>query len=157
MTTPTLAGPAFVEGKYAAFIRGFPLGYFGDVKIPSMKIKPSKIMAAGMPYAQSYPSGIFEDVDNAEFELYQAIDGSVDAAIATWLKQGADARTLGASGPPQAAKEDIVVEQLAPGNTVLQTWTLHGCFPLDPGPVELKAGSADPVKRKMVVSVDWVE
>lgn len=156
-TIPTLAGPVLVEGKYAVFIDGFPLGYFGDAKIPQMKVKPTTLNTAGMPYEQKFPSGMFDSVDNLELEAYQAIDGGVDTSIETWLKQCADARTLGASGPPQAAKKDIVVEQLGADNTVIKTHTMHGCFLLEPGAIELKAGSADAVKRKTVIAVEWVE
>lgn len=157
MSFPVQGGAPIVEGKFGVFILGFPVGYFLTAKIPSMKVKKTEVQSAGTAFVTKFPSGIFENVDDAEFEFYQGVNGQIDDAVDAWLRQGADARLQGASVPPEAAKRDVTVIQYDSDNTELHEWTLHGGFVVEGGPVELKNGSSDPSKRKLVVSIDWVE
>lgn len=149
------AAAPLVKGKFGVFVAGFPVGYFLDAKVPSVKSKPTEVQPAGSPAPVKYPSGMAESVENAEFTYYQGVDGQIDAAVRDWLGQCVS--FTGATIPAEDAKRDVTVMQYDATDAEVHEWRLLGAFVLDPGGVELESGSADAVKRKLVLSVDWVE
>lgn len=155
MAVPVRATAPLVKGKYGVFISGFPLGYFESAKIPAVKVKKTSVQPAGASAPVKFPSGLAEDVDDAEFEYYQGADGLIDAAVAAWLRQCVAFE--GVTVPPEEAKRDVSVIQYDASDNEVHEWTLIGCFVVDPGPIELESGAADAVKRKLLLSVDWVE
>ncbi len=156
MFFPQVAVPPIIKGKFKVLVLGFPLGYFTATKIPRGKPKSTSVHPAGLAAPVKFPTGQIE-YEDLELKGYQGTDGLLDAAITTWVKQCADARTGVATLPPQAAKRDIVVIEYDTNGVEIHEWVCVGCFPTDPGSIELEGGDEKPVMMDMKFSVDRVD
>lgn len=157
MSSPVVASAPAVRGKFAVYIAGFPVGYFTQVKIPSCKVKVTKVHPAGSPVELKFPSGLAE-VEDAEIKGFQGVDGALDRAVEQWMQQCAGINRAGrTTAPPLAAKRIVTIQQLSTEDEVLFEHKLHGGFIVDDGGTELEGGDEKPVMRDLKLSVDWVE
>lgn len=157
MSSPVVASPPAVRGQFAVYIAGFPVGYFTQVKIPSRKVKVTKVFPAGSPVELKFPSGLAE-VEDAEVKGFQGTDGALDRAVEQWMQQCAGINRAGrTTAVPLAAKRIVTVQQLDTTGAPLFEHKLHGAFLIDDGGTELEGGDEKPVMRDMKLSVDWVE
>ena len=156
MAFPTQAGAPLVGGNFGVFVRGFNVGYFEKVKIPSAKPKKTTVQPAGNAAPSHFPTGLVE-YDEAEVDGYQGTDGSLEASIQAWLTDCANAETGVASKVPEAAKRPVTVVQYDTNGAEIHEWLLVGAFPTDTGGIELAGGDEKKVTRAMKLSVDRVK
>jgi hypothetical protein len=150
-------GPVLTKGNYRVSINGFPVGYWKDAKIPTIKHKSTVVPQAGANIPRQQPSGMAEKPEDAEFTAYQGTDGLMETAIRNWFLQCLNLRTGRASGPPQAAFRDVTVEQFDIDGRVVHEWRLRQCFPLETGGLEFAPQDEAPVERKLKLAVNIPE
>jgi hypothetical protein len=156
MGVPNQGGPVLNKGQFRVSVNGFVVGYFTAAKIPTLKVKVTKVKQAGAAVERKYPSGLAE-CDDAELTYNQDTRGAMEAGARAWLVQCVEIRNGRTAVPPDGALRDVQIDQMNTDGTVVHTHVLHGCFPIETGDIELEGGNADAVDKKMKLSVTWPE